>query len=218
MVVNKKHLQLTERQKKLFTTEYRVFCKALESLGYQKPSEAAVLVDMTQEDLNNPDRVKLKVALTQDRYEYFSRTGYSVVLYPGIIDNTFGKRLPVFIFIRNEDKKQVWSRQFHRLNIQGFFTVLTAYAQAAKNAVDARPTHGPRSTYMELIEKNITSHVWKLGRKECSFDIRFSTDDSMSPSEIKAIFNKEYARKKYFEKYRTAKQYMRDIRKKWKKD
>ncbi len=208
-------IPLNDQNQKVFFTEYRVFRNLMKSLGYQKPGATAVSVDVVQEGLKNPKRVNLETALHQDRYEYFSRTGYSVVLYPGIIDNTFGKKLSVFVMIRDKKEKRVWIRQFHRFSVQSFFTLISAYAQAAKNAVDARPTHGPRSTYMRLVEKNITCHVWKQGREERTFDICFSTDDSMSSGEMNAIFNKEHSFKKYFDKYRTAKEFMRDIRKKW---
>lgn len=205
-----------EAAREVFKTAYTSFCDALKDLGYQRPAVDAVKVDLTQKGLKNPGRVSDSIALSQDRFEYMSRTNYKVIIYSGVLNNDFGKKISAFVLIVNEKGKRVWVRQFHRVGIESFFTVLEAYAMAAKRAVDERPTSGSKRYYMHLKEKSSTEHFWSFRSDIRSFDIRYSTYQAMGEVFIDAVFRKEYYRKKYFEKYRTAKTFARDRRRTWK--
>lgn len=208
--------KLTDQAQQVFEKDYKAFCEKLHELGYQRPTVNNVMTDLAQKGLKNPGRVPNAIAVAHDRFEYVSRTKYSVVIYPGVVNGSFGQKISAFVLIVNEKGKRVWVRQFHRVGIASFFTVLEAYAMAAKRAVDERPTSGSKQYYMHLKEKSTTEHFWSFRSDIRSFDIRYSTYQAMGDTLINAVFRKEYYRKKYFEKYRTAKTFARDIRKTWK--
>lgn len=208
--------KITDQARQAFERDYKTFCEKLHELGYQRPTVTSVMVDLAQKELKNPGRVPNAIAVAQDRFEYISRTKYSVVIYPGVVNGSFGQKISAFVLIVNEMGKRVWVRQFHRVGIASFFTVLEAYAMAAKRAVDERPVSGPKKHYMHLKEKTITEHYWTFRKEVKSFNIGYATYDAMGDVFIKAVFRKEYYRKKYFEKYRTAKTFARDRRRTWK--
>jgi hypothetical protein len=212
-----KVLPFNEKQEKTFKLHYSKFIEAMKSIGFEKISSQEAVVDIQQKKLKKPERVRMEQSLGQDRFEFFSRTGYGVVVYPGTFSHGFGKYITSFIHIVNEDKERIWTRNFLRRDIKTFFNVVIAYAQTAKNVVSQRKVFGKNKAFMNLTEKDITRHVWKKGRKEIAFDFSAYTCEAMSDEEMLAVFRKEFHRKQYFTKYRTAHEYMRDIRKKWKK-
>lgn len=210
-------LPFNKKQEEVFKIHYSRFVEMIQGIGFQKVSPQEATVDIQQKKLKKPERVRLEQSLGQDRFEFFSRTGYGVVVYPGTFSHGFGKHVASFIHIVNEDKERIWTRNFLRRDIKTFFNVVIAYAQTAKNVASQREVFGKNKAFMNLTEKDITRHVWKKGRKETAFDFSAYTCEAMSDEEMLAVFRKEFHRKQYFTKYRTAHEYMRDIRKKWKK-
>lgn len=210
-------LPFNKKQEETFKLHYSQFVKTMKSIGFEKISSQEANIDIQQKKLKKPERVRMQQSLGQDRFEFFSRTGYGVIVYPGTFSNGFGKHVASFIHIVNEDRERIWTRNFLRRDIKTFFNVLIAYAQTAKNVASQREVFGKNKVFMNLTEKDITHHVWKKGRKELVFDFSAYTCDTMSNEEMLAVFRKEFHRKQYFTKYRTAHEYMRDIRKKWKK-
>lgn len=201
-VVSSNVLDFNEKQKLVFLTEYALCIKLLEELGFQKISP-----EVAREE-NEENKSQKKEYFLQDRFEYFSRTGYGVLVFPGTFSEGFGKNISSSVSILDKDKNHIWSRTFLRRHIVPFFNYLNAYIQAAKYAVDHRPKSTRRREYMSLVAKDNGTHVWETtgqsqqdsDEKERLFDIRSSVYESMSDQHVKAVFRKEFNRKKYFKK------------------
>ena len=178
-------------------------------LGYQLVATKDVATDIVQKGLIPPKNASGK-NLTQLRYEFISRNGYRVIIYPGVQGGVFKKGLCSWVYICDEQGEDFWSRMFLRDIL--FWDKLLAYAHGCKLAVMDRPHATEKLFPMKLVEVSITQWVWKYRKTTLPFSL---TDfrNQLPADRFRLIAEKEFERTRYYTTRRTAKEYRRDIRK-----
>ncbi|MCX6756166.1 MAG: hypothetical protein NTX85_02410 [Candidatus Nomurabacteria bacterium] len=109
----------------------------LDSMGFEKVSKEEILISHLDNNLGKPKRATTGNAV-QDQYRRISKTGYSVYIHSGLIDDHFSEKGSSWVLILNEKNERVWMREFYRNFGILLLKKLLAYARFASNICDGR--------------------------------------------------------------------------------